>query len=149
MDDPDWRQWMSFEDLVEACPPDYALAISTRQPFLPYPNGLMSETSQTSTIATNAIVGEVAPQHRGEVAMLIADRPMPISPAPVTDRSQSSSKTALGRDLHHHVFSSTRPSPYVGQAKKVEVDGIRFWMACSLRLSRAKVDEPRLVGVKH
>src|SRR5690606_11988669 len=73
---------------------------------------------------------------------------MPISPAPVTNRSQSSSKTVFGRNLHHHVFSSTRPSPHMGQAEKVEVGAIRFRMPRKLRLSRAKVDEACLVGME-
>lgn len=80
--------------------------------------------------------------------MLIADRPVPVFPAPVTYRSQRTSKTALGHDLHHHVLASARPSPHVGQAEKVELGAIRLRMPCALRPSRAKVDKTRLVGVE-
>lgn len=80
--------------------------------------------------------------------MLIADRPVPVFPAPVTYRSQRTSKTALGRDLHHHVLASARPFPHVGQAEKVELGAIRLRMPCALRPSRAKVDKTRLVGVE-
>ena len=108
----------------------------------------MGEPSQTPTIATDAVVGEVAPQHGGEVAMLVTDRPMPVLPTPVTHRSQPTSKTTFGRKLHHHVFSSARPSPHVGQAEKVEVGAIRLRMPRALCPSRAKVDEACLVGAR-
>src|SRR5208337_2536206 len=35
-----WRQWMAFQDFGEARPADDALAISPRQPLLPYPHYL-------------------------------------------------------------------------------------------------------------
>jgi hypothetical protein len=54
---------VAFQDFVEACPPDDALAISARQPLLPYPHHLMGEPSQSSTVAANAVIGEVAPHH--------------------------------------------------------------------------------------
>ena len=82
------------------------------------------------------------------MAMLIADRPVPVFPAPVTYRSQRTGKTAFGRDLQDHVLASARPAPHVGQAEKVEVGAIRLRMPCALRPSRAKVDETRLVGVE-
>jgi len=39
----DWRQWMAFQEFVEARPADDALAISPGQPLLPYPHHLMGE----------------------------------------------------------------------------------------------------------
>ena len=63
MEDLGWRQRMAFQDFVEAGPSDDALAISPRQPFLPYPHHLVGEPSQSSTVAANAVVGEVAPHH--------------------------------------------------------------------------------------
>jgi len=106
----------------------------------------MGEPSQSPSISSDAIIGEVAPHHGREMAVLIADRPVPVFPAPVTHRCQRTSKAAFGRDLHHHVFSSARPSPHEGQAEKVEVGAIRLRMPCALRPSRAKVDEARSVS---
>src|SRR5208282_3147130 len=45
----DWRQWMAFQEFVEARPADDALAISPRQPLLPYPHHLMGEPSRLSS----------------------------------------------------------------------------------------------------
>jgi hypothetical protein len=68
-----------------------------------------------------------------------------VFPTPVADRSQRTGKAAFGRDLLHHIFSSARPSPHVGQAEKVEVGAIRLRMPRALCPSRAKVDEACLV----
>jgi hypothetical protein len=106
MNDPDWRQRVTFQDFVEAGPSDHALAISPRQLLLPPTHDLSGVPSQSSNVATNAIVGIVAPQHGGQMAMLIADRPMPVLPAPVVRRSHRASKAAFGRDLPNHVASS-------------------------------------------
>jgi hypothetical protein len=54
---------MLSQDFVEAGPPDGASAISPRQPLLPYPHGLVGEPLQSSLVAADAIVGEVAPHH--------------------------------------------------------------------------------------
>src|SRR5208282_1837371 len=52
------------------------------QPLAPDTHHLIGEPTQAPTIPTNAIVGEVAPHHRGQAAMLVAERPMPVFPAP-------------------------------------------------------------------
>lgn len=80
--------------------------------------------------------------------MLVADRPMPVFPAPVAGRSQRTGKTAFGLDLQNHVLASARPSPHVGQAEKVKVGPICCRMPCDLRPSRAKVDKTCLVRVE-
>jgi len=54
---------MAVQDFVEARPWDDALAISPGQPFLPYPHGLVGVSSQSSNVAADAIIGEVAPHH--------------------------------------------------------------------------------------
>src|SRR5208337_4993222 len=58
-----WRQRMAFQDFVEARPADDALAISPRQPLLPYPHDLTRVPAQSSSIATNAVISEVTPHH--------------------------------------------------------------------------------------
>lgn len=49
------------------------LAITPRQPLVQGSHDLIGEPAQASTVATND-VGEVAPHHRGQVAMLVAER---------------------------------------------------------------------------
>ena len=63
MCDPDSRQRMLPQDFVEEGPSDGASSISPRQPLLPYPHGLVGEPLQSSLIAADTIVGEVAPHH--------------------------------------------------------------------------------------
>ena len=83
MEDPDWRQWVPGQQLVEAGPRDHALTIAARQPLAPNAHHLIGEPTQAPTVAANAVVGEVAPHHRRQVAMLVADRPVAVFPAPV------------------------------------------------------------------
>ena len=52
----------------------------------------------------NAIVGEVAPRHRGQAAMLVAKRPMAVFPAPGSNCGhraccRSSASASVGMDL--------------------------------------------------
>jgi hypothetical protein len=49
----------------------------------PDPHHLIGEPAPASTIAANAVIGEVAPHHRGQMAMLVAGRPVAVSPTPV------------------------------------------------------------------
>src|ERR1700757_927388 len=77
MEDPDWRQWVPGQHFVEAGPQDHALTITPGQPLAPDTYHLIGEPTQALTVATDAVVGEVAPHHRGQMAMLVAERPMP------------------------------------------------------------------------
>ena len=61
--------------------------------------------------------------------MLIAEGPVAVFPAPVIYRGHRTGKAAFGRHLPDHVLAVPRPSPYMGQAEKVEVGPIRFGMA--------------------
>src|SRR4051812_17803283 len=119
---------MPSQVFVEAAPSDHALTIPPRQPPAPDPPYLIGEPTQASTVAANAIVGEVAPHHRGQVAMLVAERPVPVFPAPVVDRGHGACKPALGRHLPDHILAVPRPSPDMGQAKEVEGSPIRLRM---------------------
>ena len=54
---------MAFQDFVEARPWDGASAISPRQPLPPYPHDMPGIPLQSSNVAADAVVGEVAPHH--------------------------------------------------------------------------------------
>ena len=103
MDDLSWGQRVALQDFVETGPADHALAISPRQPLLPDPHHLSGEPPQSSIIAADAIVRVVAPHHSGQVVVLVADGPVPVSPAPVAHRGHRTGKSAFGRDLPNHV----------------------------------------------
>jgi hypothetical protein len=103
MNDPDWRQWVALQDFVEAGPSDHALAISPRQPLLPNPHDLVGKPTQSSTVATNTIVGVVAPHHCGQMAMLVADWSVSVLPTPSVHRGHSTGKPTFGRNLPDHV----------------------------------------------
>ena len=105
---------MASQDFVEAGPADHALAISPRQPLLPDPHDLTGEPSQSSTITTDAVVGVVAPHNDGQMAVLVADGPVPVFPAPVVHRGHRPGVPALGRDLQNHVLALPRPPPDMG-----------------------------------
>jgi hypothetical protein len=90
---------MLSQDFVEAGPPDGASAISPRQPLLPYPHGLVGEPLQSSLVAADAIVGEVAPHHCRQVAMLVGYGSVSVVPAPVGYRGQRTGVAAFGRHL--------------------------------------------------
>ncbi|WP_234897130.1 hypothetical protein [Sinorhizobium medicae] len=106
MNDLDWRQRAAFQDFVEAGPSDHALAISPRQPLLPNPHDLSGVPPQSLNVATNAVIGAVAPQHGGQMAVLVADRPMPALPAPVVHGGHRTGKAVFGRGLPNQVASS-------------------------------------------
>ena len=57
-------------------PWDHAAAMPSGQPLAPDAHHLIGEPTQAPTIPTDAIVGEVAPHHRGQMAMLVAGGPM-------------------------------------------------------------------------
>jgi len=86
MENPDWRQCVPGQHFVQAGPRGHALTVAVRHPLAPNAHHLVGEPTQAPTVAANAIVGEVAPHHRGQVAMLVADRPVAVFPAPVRDR---------------------------------------------------------------
>jgi len=139
---------MLSQDFVEAGPPDGASAISPRQPLLPYPHDLVGEPLQSSLVAADAIVGEVAPHHRGQVAMLVGYGSVSVFPAPVGYRGQRTGVAAFGRHLPDQGLSLPRPSPHVGKAEEVEVGPIRFRMALAVCRQGAEVDDACLVRVE-
>ena len=73
MDDPWWRQRMVFQPLIETAPQNIAVAPSPREPLLPDPHDLPGVPAQSPTIAAYAVVGIVAPHHRGQMGLLCSD----------------------------------------------------------------------------
>ena len=139
---------MALQHFVEACPTEHVLTITPREPFPPYPGNLVSEPTQSSTVAADAVVGEVAPHQQRQMTVLVADGPVPAVPTPVVHCGHSAGDAALGRDLPNHVLSVPRPSPDMGEAEKVEHCPSLLRVPLALCLSWAEVDEARLVGVK-
>src|SRR6516165_12086424 len=123
-------------------------AMPSGQPLAPDAHHLMGEPTQAPTIPTDAIVGEVAPHHRGQAAMLVAERPMAVVPAPGSNCGHRAGIPVFGGHLPNHVLAIPRPPPNVGEAKEVEAGPIRLRMARALSSLRAEVDEARLVGVE-
>src|SRR5262249_50641526 len=114
MEDPDCRKWARGQKVVEAGPCDHASTMTPRQPLAPDPNHLIGEPMQAPTVAANAIIGEVAPHHGGQVTMLVADRPVAVSPTPVINRGHRAGKPALGRHLPNPVLAVPGPPPDMG-----------------------------------
>ena len=89
--------------------------------------------------ARYAVVGIVAPHHRIQMGMLVADGPMPVSLAPVGDRSQCAGVAVLYRYLPHRVPACPGLAPYVAKAKKGErgpcASRFRMRAICSLGAS--------------
>src|ERR1700730_9011074 len=76
---------MPCQEFIEAGPSDPALTITPRQPLAPDSHHLIGEPAQASTVTANAVVGEVAPHHRAQMAMLVAERPVAVFPTPGVD----------------------------------------------------------------
>ncbi|WP_438270246.1 IS91 family transposase [Rhizobium mongolense] len=104
MNDLDWRQRAAFQDFVEAGPSDHALAISPRQPLLPNPHDLSGVPPQSSNVATNAVIGAVAPQHGGQMA--VWSRIGRGSSGTSRSRQPPHGKAVFGRGLPNQVASS-------------------------------------------
>src|SRR5215467_9473612 len=148
VEDLDWRQWVPGQKFVEAGPWDHASTMTPRQPLAPDPNHLPGEPAQAPTVAANTVIGEVAPHHRRQVTMLVADRPVAVVPAPVINRGHRTGKPALGRHLPNHILAVPGPPPDMGKPKEVEAGSIRLRMSRVLWSLWAEVDEARLVGME-
>jgi hypothetical protein len=69
----------------------------SRQPFLPDRRDLTGVPAYSSKVARYAVVGIVAPHHRGQMGVLVGDGLMPVHPTPSRNRRQRSGVT--GSDL--------------------------------------------------
>src|SRR5258707_2021940 len=88
---------MPCQEFVEAGPSDHALTITPRQPLAPNSHYLIGEPAQASTVTANAVVGEVAPHHRGQMAMLVAEGPVAVFSTPARCRGHCAGRTAVFR----------------------------------------------------
>src|SRR2546421_10129463 len=99
---------MRCQEFIEAGPSDHALTITPRQPLAPDSHHLIGEPAQASTVTANAVVGEVAPHHRGQMAMLVAERPVAVFSSPPVKCGHSAGKPALRRYLPDHILIVSR-----------------------------------------
>src|ERR1700736_1620947 len=97
MDEPGCWQGVTLSERSELVPKEPTPAIPPRQPFLPNPRDLMGVPSYSSKVARYAVVGIVAPHHRGQMGALVRDRLMPVDPTPSRNRRQRSGVTGLCR----------------------------------------------------
>ena len=125
---------MPCQEFIEAGPSDHALTITPRQPLAPDSHHLIGEPAQASTVAANAVVGEVAPR-------IIEDRWRCWSPMDrcrffrhqsLTAATARANRLFAARHLPNHVLAIPRPSPDMGQAEEVEGGPIRLRMARDL-----------------
>src|SRR5260370_37650927 len=105
---------MPCQEFVEAGPSDHALTITPRQPLAPNSPYLIGEPAQASTVTSNAVVGEVAPHHRGQMAMLVAEGPVAGFLAPVVGCGHRAGEPAFCRFFASQVLCGPGPFPAVG-----------------------------------
>src|SRR6266436_8743047 len=148
MDDPGCRQGVTLSERGELVPNEPSLAIPPRQPFLPNPHDLLGVPAYSSKVARYAVVGIVAPHHRGQMGALVRDRLMPVAPTPVRNRRQRAGVTVLCRYLPHHILACPRLTPDVGEAEEGERGTIRLRMVSPIWSVVAEINEPRLVGME-
>src|SRR2546430_13748722 len=104
---------MPCQEFVEAGPSDHALTITPRQPLAPNSHYLIGEPAQASTVTANAVIGEVAPHHRGQMAMLVAEGPVAVFSTPLVDCGHCAGQTALCPFFSNHVPTPSRPPPHL------------------------------------
>src|SRR5260370_25934562 len=107
---------MPCQEFVEAGPSDHALTITPRQPLAPNSHYLIGEPAQASTVTADAVVGEVAPHHRGQMAMLVAEGPVAVFPPPATNCGHCPGRPAFCHSLPAHVLTASPPSTAKGPA---------------------------------
>src|SRR6202521_1752310 len=148
MDDPGGGQRVTLSERGELVPKEPTPAIPPRQPFLPNPRDLVGVPSYSSKVARYAVVGIVAPHHRGQMGALVRDRLMSVDPTPSRKRRQRSGVTVLCRYLPHHILACPRLAPDVGEAEEGERGTIRLRMVSPIWSAVAEIDEARLVGME-
>src|SRR5271156_2151865 len=94
MDDPGCRQGVTLSERGELAPKEPPPASPPRQPFLPNPHDLIGVPAYSSKVARYAVVGIVAPHHRGQMGALVRDRLMPVE----RRRSEWRFHNAVGTD---------------------------------------------------
>src|SRR5256885_17140066 len=105
---------MPCQEFVEAGPSDHALTITPRQPLAPNSHYLIGEPAQASTVTADAVVGEVAPHHRGQMAMLVAEGPVAAFSTPAVKFGHCAGRPGFWRFFAQPLFSVPRPAPRLG-----------------------------------
>src|ERR1700719_4535450 len=90
MDEPGCRQGVTLLERSELVPKEPTPAIPPRQPFLPNPRDLVGVPSYSSKVARYAVVGIVAPHHRGLRVALVRERMWWVDPPKSRNRRQRS-----------------------------------------------------------
>src|SRR5260370_26572338 len=120
---------MPCQEFVEAGPSDHALTITPRQPLAPNSPYLIGEPAQASTVTANAVIGEVAPHHRGQMAMLVAEGPVAVFSAPSLEHGPRPGKPGFCPYFPTHVPTVPRASPDKGLCQKADVGAGPLWIA--------------------
>jgi hypothetical protein len=100
---------------------------SSLRPLMPYPRDLVAKNLYPPNIPRDAVVSIMTIEHCRQPDALLAERPVPVGPAPVLDRDQRAGKAAFGRRLPRHVLTLPRFSPRVGEAEEVEEGSRGLW----------------------
>ncbi len=106
---------------MEALPRHILAAATTNQPLPPGPCHLIPQVVQTWKVSANSVVRIVSLELPGEDTLLLSERLVAISPAPLRDASQRPRKAArFGLPLHHPRPFVT-PPPVGSEAQKREL----------------------------
>ena len=125
---------MPGQQFVEAGPWDHALTITPRQPLAPDAHHLIGEPTQAPTVAANAVVSEVAPHHRRQMAMLVADRPVTVFRHQSLTAATARAKRPLAVTCRTIALPfRDRPQTWVRPRKSKVVPSVSGWRApCNL-----------------
>src|SRR5471030_1846418 len=114
----------------------------------PTPDGQFSGNIIDEAMRRYAVVGIVAPHHRGQMGVLVRDRLMPVVPTSIRHRRQCAGVAVLCRYLPHHILARPRLAPNVGEAEEGERGTIRLRMVSPIWPVVAEINEARLVGME-
>src|SRR5262249_39267150 len=81
-------QWPALKERSHLAPAERVCVAPPRQPFLPDPHERLPVPPHPSNVSRHAIVSVVATRHRRQMAVLLGNRPVSVSPTPVAHRSQ-------------------------------------------------------------
>src|SRR3954470_23417785 len=125
---------MPCQEFVEAGPSDHALTITPRQPLAPNSHYLIGEPAQASTVTADAVVGEVAPHHRGQMAMLVAEGPVAVfRHQPLTAATARANRLLAVTCRTMSLPFRDRPQTWVRPRKSKVVPSVSGWCApCDL-----------------
>src|SRR5262249_25012978 len=97
--------------------------MTTAKPFPPEPDHSPAESVQRIRVARDPVVREVTAKLLTQGRLLVGHRVVSIPSAPLRDRRQPPTKSALGRLALHHPVTPTRAAPVVREPQQVEGPG--------------------------